>query len=60
MLTKEKLIKHINDFPSEFTIDELIEKLIFIEKIEKRIELSENDETISEQELKKETEKWFE
>ena len=34
MLTKEKLTKTINNLPDSFTIDELIEQLIFIEKIE--------------------------
>jgi hypothetical protein len=40
-------------------IDELIEKLLFIEKLEKRIELSEKEEVISENELKEEIEQWF-
>ena len=33
-ITKEKLIKHIDDFPDEITIEEVIERLIFIEKLE--------------------------
>ncbi len=60
MITKERLIKHINKFPEEISIDELIDKLVFIEKLEKRVELSKNDETISEEALEKEVEKWFE
>ncbi len=59
MLTKEKIIKHLDDFPSEFTIDELIEKLIFIEKLEERIEQSKNKETLSEKEIKNEMKEWF-
>ena len=59
MITKERLIKHINKFPEEISIDELIDKLVFIEKLEKRVELSKNDETISEEALEKEIEKWF-
>ena len=34
MLTKERLSKTINHLPDSFTIDELIDKLIFIEKVE--------------------------
>ena len=35
MITKEKLKEHIDKFPDkEFSIDELIERLIFIEKLE--------------------------
>lgn len=38
MITKEKLISHIELFPSELSIDESIEKLIFIDKLEERIQ----------------------
>jgi flagellar biosynthesis chaperone FliJ len=59
MITKEKLIKHINKFPSELSIDELIDRLVFIEKLERRIEQSKNNETITEQELENEMKEWF-
>ena len=59
MLTKTKLIETINKFPEEFTIDELIERLIIVEKIEKGNKQSENRESISEEDLEKEMEKWF-
>jgi hypothetical protein len=60
MITKEKLKEHIDKFPDkEFSIDELIERLIFIEKLEERILISKNSgSTISEIELKNEIEKW--
>ena len=54
MITKEKLKKHIETFPDELSIDELIERLIFVEKLEDRIAQSERNETLSEQELKSE------
>ncbi len=60
MLTKTKLKKHIEKFPEQFSIDELIERLILIEKIENGMEQSKNKETISEIELDKEIKKWFE
>ncbi len=60
MLTKEKLRKEIEKFPENFTIDELIERLILIEKIEEAEKQSEKGEIITEQELDKELEKWFE
>lgn len=34
MLTKAKLKEHLEKFPDEFSIDDLIEKLILMEKIE--------------------------
>lgn len=58
-ITKEKLQKQIDEFPDEISIDEVIERLIMIEKIETRIQESENNETISEENLKTEMEKWF-
>jgi len=60
MLTKERLQKEIDKFPERFTIDELIEKLILIEKIQEGDRQSEKGEIISEKELDKEIEKWFE
>ena len=59
MISKEKLISQIESFPSELSIDELIDKLIFIDKLEERIQKSEKGETISEDELKKEMNEWF-
>ena len=60
MITKERLKKEIEKFPEQFSIDELIEKLIVIEKILKAEKQSENGEIISEKELDKEIKKWFE
>jgi hypothetical protein len=58
-ITKEKLHKQIDEFPDEISIEEVIERLIMIEKLEIRKKESENNETISEEELKNEMEKWF-
>ena len=60
MLTKERLKEQIDKLPEEFSIDELIEKLILIEKIETGNKQSENGEVISESELDEKIEKWFE
>lgn len=58
-ITKEKLQKQIDEFPDEISIDEVIERLIMIEKIETRIQESENNETISEDDIKNEMQEWF-
>ncbi len=58
-LTKRKLKEHIDKFPEEFSSDELIERLILIEKIESGNKQSENGEVISEAEMENEIEKWF-
>ena len=59
MITKKKLIQHIDKFPSEISIDELIDKLVFIDKLEQRITSSTNNDIISEQELETEMKTWF-
>jgi len=53
-ITKEKLIKHIDDFPDEITIEEVIERLIFIEKLEESLQESDKNEIINEEDLKNE------
>ena len=59
MITKAKLIETIDKFPETFSIDELIEKAILIDKIERGDEQSKKGNTISEEELEKEMQKWF-
>ena len=59
-MTKVKLKEQINKFPDEFSIDELVERLILIEKIELGNKQSENEEVISESEMEKAIQKWFE
>lgn len=59
MLTKEKLKEQIELFPDEFSLDELVERLIFIEKVERGEKQSLNDDVIKNEELDKEIEKWF-
>lgn len=60
MITKAKLKEQIDSFPEQFSIDDLIERLILVEKIEKGKIQSENDEILSESEFDKEMNKWFE
>lgn len=52
MLTKTRLFKEIDKFPEEFSIEDLVERLIFIEKVENGIRQSETGNIISEEELK--------
>jgi hypothetical protein len=59
MITKERLQEHISKFPDLISIDELIEKLVFIDKLEKRIQLSEANNSITEDELDTDMNSWF-
>jgi len=58
MLTKEKLNRTINNLPDKFTIDELIEKLIFIEKVEAGLQESEEGKVVSNDDVKIMIDKW--
>jgi len=60
MITKEKLKKHIEKFSDEMSIDDLIDRLVFVEKLENRILQSKNGEAIPDEALKLEMGKWFE
>ena len=60
MITKTKLQTQIEKLPEEFSIDELIERLILIEKIEIGNKQSINRQIITENELEKEMQTWFE
>ena len=58
MLTRDKVIKSIKDLPESFTIDDLIDRLIFIEKIEQGLKQSAEGKVISHDDVKKIIEQW--
>ena len=58
MLTKDKVNRTINTLPDSFTIDELIDQLILMEKIEEGYKQSEADCVISNEEVKLIIDKW--
>jgi len=60
MLTKDKANKTIKNMPDSFTIDELIDQLIFIEKVEEGYQQSEEGKVISNEDVKKMIDKWSE
>ena len=59
MLLKSKVQETIDLLEDEFSIDELIEKLYLIEKIEKSLEQGRNGKMKTEEELDKIVEGWF-
>ncbi len=58
MITKEKLNKTLRSLPDSFTIDELIDQLIFIEKVEEGIRQSVQGKVISNEDVKQIIDKW--
>ena len=58
-MKKYKVIETLDHLPDEFNVEDLVEKLLFIEKVEKGIQDSENGKTMSLQEAKQKMEnKW--
>jgi predicted transcriptional regulator len=58
MLTKKKVNKTIKNLPDTFTIDQLIDELIFIEKVEEGYQQSEAGKVVSNEDVKLMIDKW--
>jgi len=58
MITKEKLNKTIRSLPDSFTIDELIDQLIFMEKVEEGLKQSEKGKVVTNEDVKQIIDKW--
>ena len=57
-MNKQSLVEVLNELPKEFNLDELIEKLLVIEKIEIGLNDVKNGRVISHEMVKKEIKKW--
>jgi hypothetical protein len=58
-MKKQAVINVLNDFPKEFSLDDLFEKLIVIQKIEEGLEDVKKGKTIPHEKIKKEAKKWL-
>ncbi|MEM8526059.1 MAG: hypothetical protein AAGG68_15580 [Bacteroidota bacterium] len=59
MLAKTTVIDTIQQMPSEFSLEELMEKLILIDKIEIGLQQVKEGKTFSHEEAKKRLAKWL-
>ena len=59
MLKKDKVINTIAALPESFSLDELVERMIVLDKVEKGLKDSEEDRVISEEELDKQIKEWL-
>ncbi len=59
MLSKSNVIKTITKFPDHFSVDDLVDKMILLDKIEKGMQQADNNQTISDEELDKKIEEWL-
>lgn len=60
MLTKERLNTTLEQMPDSFSIDELIDHLIFIEKVEEGLQQSKEGKVVSNEDVQQMIKKWSE
>ncbi len=59
MVLKSKVIEALNQLPDQFSIDDLMERLIVLEKIETGLKQVEEGKTLTMQEAKERLQKWL-
>ena len=59
MITKTHLISTLEKLPENLTIDQVIDHIIFIEKVQKGLEDSENGRVYTNEEARKKLSKWL-
>jgi hypothetical protein len=57
-MKKDKAIETIKEFPQEFDLEELIERLVFVEKVEKGLQQLDKGKTVPHDQVKEMTKKW--
>ncbi len=60
MLTKKKITESLNLLPPEFTLDEFIDRLMLLDKIDRGEQQSKTKTILSEDELDEEIKRWSE
>ena len=57
-MKRDKVIESIKELPQEFELETLIERLIFIDKVEHGLKQIEDGETISHEQVIETAKKW--
>ncbi len=57
-MKREKVLESIKELPVEFDLDELMEHLVFVEKVEKGLEQLEKGNVLSHESVKEKVKKW--
>ncbi|MBL7113701.1 MAG: hypothetical protein ISS19_17310 [Bacteroidales bacterium] len=60
MLTKEKIIAGIQKLPDNATIDEVLDHILLLEKIEKGIDQADKGKVLAEEDVDQRINKWLE
>lgn len=59
MTTKGKIIQAVETLPADTTIEEAMERLLFLAKAEKGLQQADNGETVSHMEVRERMAKWL-
>ncbi len=59
MISKEKLLKSLEEMPDRINIDELLDKILFIQKVEEGLLQSSRGQITSHESVKNEMAQWF-
>lgn len=59
MTIKDKIISSIKNLPDSVTIDDILDQIMLVEKIEKGVEQSNKNQIVSDDELDKRLGKWL-
>ncbi|HEX9956946.1 MAG TPA: hypothetical protein VGA96_06815 [Fibrella sp.] len=57
-MTKEKVLDSLATMPDEFPLEDLLERLVFVQKVEEGLKQSEHGETVPIDEVKQRLRKW--
>ena len=57
-MKREKILETVKEFPQEFDLDEFIERLIFVDKVEKGLKQVDEGKTISHETVKERAKQW--
>ncbi|HMP99014.1 MAG TPA: hypothetical protein PKC24_04475 [Cyclobacteriaceae bacterium] len=57
-MKRDKVMETVKEFPQEFDLEELIERLVFVEKVEKGLDQIKEGKTVSHEQVKQEVKKW--
>lgn len=58
-LSKENVLKYIQEMPAHFSFEELMDKLLLLHKVEVGLEQSKNNQITSHEEVKEQLKKWL-
>lgn len=59
MLTKDKLLETIKQLPDSFSVDEIIDRVLLLDKIETGLQQSKNEQITPDEEIDRKLPEWL-